>query len=256
MRRRRRARVQWFPPLGTAIGQEIDKFVGGTTFEIPVFGNTDTQAFFLPLTFDEGQENKLAEVDVSLADLMGSAWRLRRMIIDVFATYRLTGLGTGDPVSGQPPGTVFSVGCMVLAVDASGSPAQVPSPLERQNNTDPWIWRRIWVLGQGQRMLREGAGLASFTGFRPSAGAVTDQDAAFANFPVSNTEYGYLAGGPHIDQKTNRVVGPEERLFLIFATKALALNTIHAIDATVVGYLDYRLLGTLQRATNRRNASR
>jgi len=259
--RRRRPRVLWFPPLGARVTQlEDDTFTGGTTFEVPVFGSGDFGFGTLPVTFDQGQENALSTsltTPITLADLMSSAWRLRRMITNVFATYRLTGIGAGDPASGQHPACAFSVGAMVLATDASGVPNKADTqPLARENYTDPWIWRRVWVLGQGQHLTREGAGLNTFAGFRASAGALLDATGAFANFPQSTTDYGYLAGGPHIDQKTNRVIGPEERLFLIFGTKPLPITSVNAIDSTVVGFVDYRLLGGLQRSTNRRNASR
>jgi len=253
MRRRRKQRVLWFPPLG-AIVNGVDKIIGGNTFTVPVLANTDTFAAFLPLTFDQGQENKLAVANVSLADLMSSAWRLRRMITNVFATYNVTGEGALDVQANQPKGCVFAVGVMVLAADASGNPLQIPDPLLQGNYDDPWIWRRVWILGQDVRLRRNSAG--ALESGPAVGGAVLDVDAAFGHFPWSTTDYGYVAGGPHIDQKTNRVIGPEQRLFMVFSTKAMPLNTVFTTDAAVTGFLEYRLLGALQRSTNRRNASR
>lgn len=254
MRRRRRARPLWFPPLGSIVNG-VDKIIGGTTFNVPVLANTDTFAAFLPLTFDQGQEDNLAAVgQKTLADLMSSAWRLRRMITNVFGTYNLTGEGALDVVANQPKGAAFAVGTMVLAADATGTPLQIPDPLLQGNYDDPWIWRRVWVLGQDMKLRRNSAG--ALEGGPATGGAVLDVDSAFGHFPWSTTDYGYLAGGAHIDQKTNRVIGPEQRLFMIFSTKALSLNTVFTVDASITGFLEYRLLGGLQRSSNRRNASR
>jgi len=260
MRRRRRARPLWFPPLGAVLtNTEGGVFIGGTTFEIPVDASGAIETRFLPLTFDEGQENILAQSAdsfLTLADIMSSAWRLRRAITNVFATYGLVGVGAEDVAPNAPPGCVFGFGLMVLATDASGAPTAttLPSVFNRDDYTDPWICRRVWILGQGQRPLRKETGTVG--DFRPVGGAIGEPDSAFANFPTCNTEYGYVAGGPYIDQKTNRVIGPEERLFAIFATKSMPLNTAFNQDAFVAGYWDYRLLGGLQRSSNRRNASR
>lgn len=255
--RRRRARPIWFPPLGTQIAQ-TGIFTGGTTIDVPVLGSGAFFNGFLPLTFDQGQEQEINVANVTLSDLLNSSWRLRRMIGYIYGTYTVTGLGAGDPQANQPVAALFGVGAMVCSVDATGSPTKTTiNPLEQDDYTDPWIFRRVWILGQGQHLTREGAGLSVLAGFRASAGAVTDQVAGFANFPQSTTDYGFLAGSSHIDQKTNRVIGPEQRLFLWFGSKALPIqSTFAGPDSSIVGYSDWRLLGNLQRSTNRRNAAR
>lgn len=265
MRRRRRSRPLWFPPLGagfTAGSPEVEDFTGGSTFQIQVPADKTISSAFLPVTFDTGQENELAVSgaggSVTLADLMSSAWRLRRMVGNVFATYQITGEAALDPAPSVPVACVFSVGAMVLAQDASGAPANqdFPAGVRRDDYTDPWIWRRVWLLGCGQKILRQNTSPPNLYGIRPSFAALADEEAVFANFPRSNTDYGYVAGGPHIDQKTNRVIGPEERLFLLFSTKALPLGHTYTTDAFVTGYFEFRLLGGLAKASNRRNASR
>lgn len=262
MRRRRRFKPLWFPPLGARDSVVDDQhFTGGTTFQIPVLASGEPQFNFLPVTFDQGQENILQQSaagnTVTLADLMSSAWRLRRMVGNVFATYQLTGIGASDVASGQQPGALFAMGAIVLAQDASGAPANAdfPSPLNRDDYTDPWIWRRQWLLGQDQSPNRNGAG-SPVGGFRIVGGALLDEAACFANFPNTNTKYGSVREATYIDQKTNRVIGPEERLFLIFATHGMPLTSVVAVDSFITGYYDFRYLGGLQRSSNRRNASR
>jgi len=263
MRRRRRARPLWFPPLGAGFTvNEVQDFTGGSTFQVPVKANGEITSAFLPVTFDVGQENELVQSaqggNITLADLMSSAWRLRRMVGNVFATYQVTGEAALDPAGNTPAAGLFSVGAMVLAQDASGAPANAdfPAGVRRDDYTDPWIWRRTWILGYGQKVLRQNTSPPNLYGIRDSFAALADEEACFANFPRSNTDYGYLAGGPHIDQKTNRVIGPEERLFLLFSTKALPLATVYTTDNFITGYFEFRLLGGLAKASNRRNASR
>ncbi len=103
------------------------------------------------------------------------------------------------------------------------------------------------------------------TGFCPSkkqsrGGGVTN--AAVNQFVNTNTKYGtkhHIA----IDQKTNRRLGPEERLFFSMSAWELPLNQTDtgasAFDTTLAIYMcmPYRVLGTVMtNAGNRRNASR
>lgn len=255
--RRRKQRVVWFPPIGAQI-QQTGVFVNGNTFQVPVISSGAIFNGFLPLTFDEGQEQKIGVANVSLSDLQNSAWRLRRLILNIFATFSVTGTGAGDPVANASLGAIFAVGAMVATVDETGAPVNTSiSILDRDDNTDPWIFRRVWLLSQHSNLTREGAGLTVIAGSKISGGAVTDTAFAFTQFPRSTTEYGYVAGGPYVDQKTNRVIGPEQRLLLFFGSKQLPIqDTAADASANIVGYLDYRLLGNLQRSSNRRNASR
>lgn len=262
MRRRRRSRPLWFPPVGIRI-RDTDSFTGAISFSIPVAPGGELTGATLPLTFDQGQENRLSQEltqAITLSDLMGSSWRLRRMIINVWASFVTEGQGALDfPAGTSVLSSLFSVGCMVLATDASSAPVKAATinPLERDDYTDPWVWRRVWLLGQGAELRRTTSVLGAFEGVAPNqAAVVTDEESAFLQFPKTNLAYGFLAGGTHIDQKTNRVIGPEERLFLVFGTKQMPIQRQCANSALIVGAVEYRLLGGLQRSSNRRNASR
>jgi len=75
--------------------------------------------------------------------------------------------------------------------------------------------------------------------------------------------YSELAGGnfdgPHVDQKTARIVGPEERLYLDVTATVLSQvsSTTNEVPFTLACITDLRILGTLRtNAGNRRNASR
>lgn len=268
-RRRRKRRLQWFPPIGTrfTVNEDTDT-LGATTFQIGVASSGAEVHAEVGLTFDFSQERLLSFASAgaatstptaSLSDLMSESWRVRRIIGQIPATYAITGTGAGDPVALQAPGVLFGAGLMVRGVGAAVGqlPLGDASTLLEDDYTDPWIWRRVWLLGQGQQLSRQGSAFSELAGFRPSAGAFSDVAGVFANFPHTNVLYGTNASNHIIDQQTNRVIGPEERLILHLATKALPITeTTLQVSGSIVGLFDFRFLGHLMRASNRRNASR
>lgn len=256
MRRRRRPTVNWLPVQGVqpdpnnAFGK-----VNGTTFALAVFGNPASglggiNTAFLPLTFDNPPQQRFlaatnvnADLRPSLKDyLQGSAYRLRRIVGKCSAAHR----STGNAQNTSPPGVIVGAGFIVLKCDPeTGDPLNVAqineySPLGAQNVEDPWIWRRTWHLGSG------------------SQGDGSDTDLLLGFAPDSTRQFGSVQDGPHIDQKTARIVGLDERLFFIISTKAVALLTVYQQDSLVAGYLDWRLLGSVinRAASNRGNSSR
>lgn len=269
--RRRKARPLWFPPLGASftIGDDTTT-IGATTFEIEVPNSGAVGFIEFPLTFDFGQERVMAFANnitptETLSSLMSSAWRLRRLVGDVFATYTPGGSGANDRSGITPPGCVFTIGFMVRNIDETGLPTgSNVDALNRDDYTDPWIWRRSWVLGQGAdttQQITDVGGIPTLLRRNlPFSGVVyNDQQYSFAQFPASNTGYGFKDGGAKVDQKTNRLIGPEQRLMIHYAVKALPVQPQGyngAPDSFVRGVHDLRLLGFMSRASNRRNAAR
>lgn len=260
--RRRRARPLWFPPFGVVLQDGEETFsVGPTTFSIIVPNDGTIGTVDIGLTFDFGQESLLKSNEtgliVTMSDLMDSAWRVRRIIGNVFATRNLPGEGAKDYQLGAFPAVWFAAGLMVRSVDGTGATNGAVDAVSRDDYDDPWIWRRTWILGMGQAPMRE-TPTQNIQGQGANLGAEDDNSASFSHYPLTNTAYGYVAGGPLVDQKTNRVVGPEERLILTLSTKGLPLTraTPGIAQQNVTGVFDFRLLGNLQRSSNRRNASR
>lgn len=263
--RRRRAKPLWFPPFGVVLNDPRNPGatfeVGPTTFSISVAPDGVINTVDIGLTFDFGQESILKSsaggTVVTLSDIQGSAWRLRRMVGNVFAALTFPGEGLKDLQIGAFPAVWFAAGCMVRTVDSTGATNGAVDAVSRDDYDDPWIWRKTWILGQSSHVLRNAGGVVE--GFGPGTGAMNDNDSVFAAFPRTNTEYGYVAGGPYIDQKTNRVIGPEERLILTLSTKGLPLQFTanpETSQINVNGVFDFRYVGNLQRSSNRRNASR
>lgn len=272
--RRRGRRQTWFPPLGSnfTIGDTV-RTTGLVTFQVPVLNTGDISTTDIPLTFDFGEEAFLADAAAgqirSLADLLNSGWRCRRVVGKIFAAFQVKNGGNLDPTQVNYGACAFSAGIMVRKVDAFTQPAiQTVSTLERDDYTDPWAWRRSWVLGQGADIRRsqfvrsDNSIVNVFTNF-PATGTGgplgTDEFTAFTHFPSTTAGYGSVLDGGHIDCKTNRIIGPEDRLFINLAAKGLPIQPdaqLQEPNSSVIGVFDLRLLGSTMRATNRRNASR
>lgn len=257
MRRKRRPTVNWLPVQGVQPDPNtVDVKINGTTFAIAVLGSPaggGITTAFLPLTFDNPAQQRFNALEAiaggnvrpSLKDyIQGSGYRLRRIVGKISAQHRSS---PGQPPATSPPGCLFCLAFIVLKVDPeTGDPLHSAvineySPLLAQNVEDPWIWRRVWHLGSG------------------SQGDGSDTDLLFGFAPDTTRLYGGGNNdGPHIDQKTARKVGPDERLFAVFSTKALALLTNYTNDSLVAGYLDWRLLGSVvnSASSNRGHASR
>jgi len=271
--RRRKTRLSWFRPLGS--GHDASLEVNGQQFDIPVNGNGAPTVVEIPLTFDYTQEEQIATVaagSLSLSDLQNESWRVRRIVGKFFAAFAPDGGDDLDETS--PLCALLGAAFIVKLAGDTGVSAKSNSPLAANDNTDPWIWRRAWILGQAfsQQIVPNGndGDEPPEPEFGPTGGVGTgstgrgEQPAqpnpntlAAMAFPATTAHYGSLADGPHIDAKTNRIIGPEQRLFFVAAAQAFPIGSSDFNNPGVIRcYLDYRLLGSLMRATNRRNASR
>jgi hypothetical protein len=251
MRRRRKQRLQWFPTIGTELDQNTSfgQSPAGRAFSVSGIGpGAPSKTIFTPLTFDqptifeaeaEGGVNPNLINAMSLADWQMQAWRLKRIVGKIFI-----GATLDDTAANGVFGLLVTAGFIVRNVDSeTGDPrsSTIDQAVDSlQNIQDPWIWRRQWILST--RLAQQISG---------------DSDAV-ANFPRTTAGYGSVLDGPHIDAKTNRVIGPEERLFFNVTVTVQPTPSVAGFQDVghVYGYLDYRLLGGIQRATNRRNASR
>lgn len=147
-----------------------------------------------------------------------------------------------SPTYTTPQPVMVGAGLIVLKVDDVGNPTgddSSYSPLMVKNIRDPWCWRRTWVL-QPQTPI-----IPSTTNWMPH------------EYPMANWMFGNSLQNGYIDCKTNRRIGAEERLFLVIDAQRRNFEAIPQGVATSVNWtLDYRLLGSLMKETNRRNASR
>lgn len=247
--RRRRSRPLWFPNIGTELDSQtsFDISPAGRFFSILNINTAlPSQTISTVLTFDQPSDvafEAMGGVNPALADAMllaqweSQSWRLRRVVGKFFAG------AANEDTQANGPTVLLTAGIIVRTVDSSTGIPVLSAADQAVDTTDairdPWLWRRQWVLSPQ---------------FAGQDSGVTD---ALRAFPRTTADYGSVQDGPHLDQKTNRVIGPQERLILNITATMLPLP-VPSITAKseVHGYFDYRLLGFLMKSSNRRNASR
>lgn len=238
---RRKPRVVWLPVYGdNAYGESggIQSSIG-IRFSAPqTLPATGITVDAVGITWDGGSSVSAAQgfgsSDHSLADFtQGSSYRLRRIVGKFWCDLWSANVGN---VTCAKVGFGFIVG----RADPNGAlqtDFQQVNPLFQDSADDPWIWRRTWLL--------------SPSGY--------GNNAPFGRFPQTNVAYGSVADGPHIDAKTARVIGPDERLVAVMASQIVQTSDDQVPTQSIQlnGYLDYRILASMrQNLGNRRNASR
>lgn len=234
--RRRKPSVVWIPQTNNAtLG------MGGTnayhTFSVDVAGAAgDFTVGEIPIVIDDTRD-PTAPGD-SLSDIENSGYRLRRIVGKIWAVALQAAADTAGMF-------IVTAGIIVRRTDiftgtstafAADPTGQLVAPGEIENNADPWIWRRSWLLGNN---------LATAPG-----------NFAANSLPEDNISGHSGVDGPHIDQKTARIVGPEERLFLDVSSTVVTPGG-GVVPAPVQIITDLRVLGSMRTSVgNRRNASR
>lgn len=244
--RRKRPRVVWLPPdrlnrLGVApaaVSSSTQPGVG--QLAINITGPLGTPAVeVVPIVLDKTPELALTAGVQSLADVTQSSYRLRRIVGKIFVSM------TQEPGDGPPQPRIglLNVGLIILRINEEDSqPLQNAAQYDSTsygNYSDPWIWRRSWILSNELNVRPPGANASGFQGVR------------------SNIDCGSVSDGPHVDAKTARIVGPEERLFLVATTLSLDSDAAGQVSQVCQIVFDLRVLGSMKaNVGNRRNASR
>lgn len=237
--RKRRQRVVWLPPEPANSIVSSPETGWGSIPILQISGATPTANVEVPIVIDQPADPTTS----SLSDIENSGYRLRRIVGKIFiygdTLDTLSGVALAGVTAGLIVRRVDQAGVSLAAQTGLDQSACSPSMLE--NWSDPWIWRRSWNIINPQ----------FFTGID---GAANFQGAVWNNLQLSGN-----SDGPHVDQKTARVIGPEERLFLdISATTLLGTNDPQNDEPfNIEAFFDLRVLGTMMMSSgNRRNASR
>lgn len=235
-KRTSRQRVIWLPPDQT---NDIfpDNFASGSTIsgvDLNVSGAVSAAVFEAPLVIDTPRD----PATESLADLEESSYRLRRIVGKIWI------LGDRlDEESGVEE-VYIAGGIMVRRVDTGGNSLagiadtaggtiDNSSPSSGSSACDPWIWENSWFLKNPGFLLD------------------TTSTPTITQPVLIDVEY-------KMDQKTARVVGPEERLFLHFSAVQLGAPVESQLTNNTTIRWHLRCLGTMKPGTvgNRGNASR
>jgi len=232
-RRNRRPKVVWLPQTNAFT---IDDEDNGSTISTAVHDVTGAAGAKVDslhgVVIDGEGQDPLAAAN-TLADIEDSTYRLRRIVGKIWC-------GVRQEQADSPALVCASAGFIILRVRPETS-----TPLDSadhysvdniRNGGDPWIWRRSWLL--------------------------TNEDSSvdtsqFTTPGISNNTIGGNSDGPHVDQKTARIVGTEERLFLVLTTTVLIGDSLSQNAANVRWFWNLRVLASMRTGQgNRRNASR
>lgn len=242
MRRRTKPRVVWLPVTNV---NSIDALNRSTIQNFGILVNTNvagtTASTEVPVIVDGVQSSPLDDTS-SLSDIENSGYRLRRIVGDIW----VEALPTNAIGKAQ---IIVTCGFIIrrtssetgISFAAAGGAANIALD-DIENGMDPWIWRRSWLLGFED---------TTAVGLAPTLGGIR-------RAPPNN--FGQFAGGlhsgSHVDQKTARIVGPEERLMLD-TTVTVQLNGTAGADDLVIVTSNLRVLASMRTSSgNRRNASR
>lgn len=241
--RRRRPRVLWLPnEVAQGEGLPRVNYWASNINVLPALGAINTTILTLTVDYPAEAVQAAGPQPPSVADYTRSGYRLERLVGKFHAGMRQQ-IGDGQAVI-YPSVAVLALGFIVLRVDElTGAPlrAATPdqySPLVDDNERDPFIWRRTWVLVDDL-----------------GSGTTTNAQNGLANAPRSTDAYGSALDGPHIDTQTRRIIRDEERLFAVVSTANLSFQ-VGSAPNTIDFILDYRLLVTPKNMGNRNNASR
>jgi len=223
--------------------------------------DTQPTVGILPITFDEPSESNQLVDDVPLVYQLGNEYFLKRIVGKVLVSFE-TPLVAGT-FSNNVPAAQVTCGFFIARAGDGDDPnggANVPIGFGngfsylRDYNPDipdairePWIWRRQWILGSA-RMRRYLEGTAD-------GGTVPPQFWPVVYAPPGTWGYGSVADGPHLDAKTKRKVGNDDRLWwaMSFQPYPRPGATFPYTGAVIEcrAHLDYRIFGSLRKARNR-----
>jgi len=239
MRKRRTRKYTWFPQLGDqGENPEDDRAMlnvsvptspgDGSLSDVNIFSIIPDQPKDTPGTTDQ-----------QLEQYIGNEYFLRRIVGKIqFAVSPRSIVDIAN--SGFTYG--FAVGFFVGRADRTASgfvaPVGAATAVERkenygphslQNVREPWIWRRTWVMSQ-PFFLADGSEAWEGT-----------------HYPYHNC-LGSVAEGGHIDAKTARRVGNDDRLWIAVQTVLLEGGATPGNMNHRDGFMDIRLLGALRKS--------
>lgn len=230
--RRKSPRVVWLPP-NDGFTPNPNPTLGINSFALDISMAAPTVTGEIPIVIDS-DDDPLSPT-TSLSDMESSGYRLRRIVGKIWV------LGDPDDEESNIDAIAICAGIMVRRTDptsgaslASGN-SSLTNPAEINNASDPWIWRRSWLIA--------GQNGGPFDGLLPHT-----------NFGQEGSS---ALDGPHVDQKTARIVSSEERVFLdVSANVIFGAGQGEIINSTRI-ISEFRILASMRTSSgNRRNASR
>lgn len=243
MRSRRRTKYTWFPILGsnfpaseTGAGRHVTVFFNELT--VPRTDNTpvsDGAGLFVQPILPDFTAQEDGNTVFTLNDyVQGQEYILKRIVGSIFL-----GVSTPGDSTDSWGSILVTAGFFVARADESDSTqvaldSESTDPLSVINAQNPWIWRRSWMLGNDPARVLQ----------TPGSNPV---------WPQTNSAYGSMREGTHIDSKVARRVRREARLWFALSAIGVDANGISqpgTDDTNINMALDIRILGAMRRAKN------
>lgn len=264
MRRRRGSRGTWLPNIGIVRAEADNVGITAGAEMVLAINDTDNEPVVgcEPLLFDAPQEQTTwVESVTPLQYITGNEYFLRRvvgkMLVYVIAPPAWT--DTNTELNKQRAGVLVTAALFVARAGDQQTPDGVDIPigggaaLQGDYNPDhpncirePWLWRRQWILGNPWVARKFLDSIPNNT-IEETVGAVA------VGFPPSNVGYGSVLDGPHVDAKTKRRVGNDDRLWWAVSAQGFPRKLTETATAgiQVKAHFDYRCFGSLRKARNR-----
>lgn len=250
--RRKKPRVVWLPPTN-AFSTSTDLTGGWSLASVvlaPTASGDPPGLIEVPIVQDGVQSDPLGATS-SLADIESSGYRLRRIVGKLYCFIGQSETAVTEQIWGVTAGFIIrrtdpATGGSLAAAASVASSFDLIDPANIRNAGDPWIWQRSWLLSNylvdatvGNPVFSNELSLWEHAGGGANYGRL---------YPGGNSE------GPHVDQKTARIVGPEERLFLNVSATPIITG---ATTSSLVIIYQFRVLASMRtNIGNRGNASR
>lgn len=270
MRKRRRTKYTWFPVRGSAGPAETGDDFSGLAANLSVPPDGSTTIVISPMVPDVPLEGDDINNDApgQLVQAIGQEYIVERIVGKCFTT--VTAPADDPPAAIFPKSVLVVAGIFVARANDSAAAggqntpvgsASIGEALENYSPSsvdairEPWMWRRAWVLNTGRNQPNFVTPQAPFGATVNNTGGLLTVGAPTIN---SNLHYGSVLDGPHVDVKSVRRIGNDERLWFVITARTLDIRlqsigqaTPNAlIDSGVAVYFDYRVLGALRKAKN------
>jgi len=256
---RRRRKYTWLPNLGTGSAVNSDRDHPGREFLLSV--TAANNSIIVPVTFDVPQEviSTGEPTDTPLSEIIGNEYIIERIVGNIFVNTA----NAGDP-GAQSFAARVTAGFFVARADQANPDAPIGSavladetrnysPAFIDNIREPWMWRRVWLLGKGPVPVATAGGSGVVGSVTTTAGgtATDPGQTTTSAYPCSNVYYGTAVGGPFFDIKSSRRVGQDERLFFILAAQSFPIDTVITETFVLNALLDLRILGAIVKSHNK-----
>lgn len=236
--RKRRKRGTWFPVLSFP----LTNFGPEATFDIRDFYVSPTPSrnlIAIPVIPDQTVDTEAAtDAAFTLRDAVeGQSYVLDRLVGKI--QWSVAQRAPSNETSSAWQNIICCTGFAILGVrneiGDQGSP-ELPSaewdPLLAANSDKPWIWRRTWVLAN-------------------NAAATGQFNDPLFSAPANNAFFSSIQDGPHIDSKSKRRVGRNERLFMIHSVMPADGQDLEVDDEAIARVnADLRVFGHLVKQRN------